>query len=114
MGKDDRTASLSVGEIRTRLEHVVSMLKRACRTLDEIARLAPAEVTDELNEVEGQADLGVTANNLSAFAADLERASSTSVGIRSPQLASTATARPLAPSKSRGVNAKAARDRREK
>lgn len=87
-------------EVVVRLHEAEALIRAACRTLDDIARLAPSAITDRLNEVEGQADLGVTACHLRKFAAQLERESSTAYA-HSFASSQTVPARTLAPSKSR-------------
>lgn len=108
MMKRAADSARSTGDILAELKHAIDMIRAACKSLDEFARLAPAAITDQLNEVEGQSDLGVTANNLATFALELERSAEPNSSAPT-RLASAGLSRPPAPSKSRSINAKAAR-----
>jgi hypothetical protein len=101
MARHGEPSVIDADEVVVRLTEAESLIRAACRTLDDVARLGPPGITDRLNEVEGQADLGVTANHLSDFAAELKRESSASRGEARAASSRTLTSKPLAPSKSR-------------
>lgn len=84
--------SLGKPEIAKQVSEAAGCIREACRLLDIVAAGAPSTVTDRLNDVEGQADLGVTANRLLEFAAVIRK--------EAMQAALMPQPRPPAPSKS--------------